>query len=241
MAETLITTRKVKPYEVGLGFTRDLQGLAQEAWTAALDGIRDPDEIKRAFNPNDPVLVTEAQKQYKAFARHGRLIVAREGGYGPTIAYAMARNDVSPKGPDPLSLALRTGKRTLAVVHNHLDVVPIPLKIRNVVAWEKHVVAKPDAPKGMGTAVVKASLEEDFYPDQESAAYIDDENEQSREFFAGLGYKLDEKYVKPPVYRFGEENDPTTQRRYIAPVQVAIGRAAAILAELDVQVSTAQW
>ena len=65
MAETLITTRKVKPYEVGLGFTRDLQGIAQEAWTAALDGIRDPDEIKRAFNPNDPVLVLKPKSNIK--------------------------------------------------------------------------------------------------------------------------------------------------------------------------------
>ena len=38
MAETKIITRQVKPYEVGLGFTRDLQGLALEAWTAALNG-----------------------------------------------------------------------------------------------------------------------------------------------------------------------------------------------------------
>ena len=79
MAETRIITRQVKPYEVGLGFTINLQAIAQEAWTAALDGVRDPEEVKRAFNPNDPVLVTEAQKQYKAFARHGRLIVASHG------------------------------------------------------------------------------------------------------------------------------------------------------------------
>ncbi len=36
------------------------------------------------------------------------------------------------------------------------------------------------------------------------------------------------KNVKP-VYRFGEDNEPTTQRRYIAPVQEVIGRAATIL------------
>lgn len=234
MAETRITTRKVKPYEVGLGLTRDLQGLALEAWTAALDGVRDPEEVKRAFNPNDPVLVTEAQKQYKAFAKHGRLIVAHEGKYGSTIAYAMARNDVSPKDPNPLSLAQRATKRTFAVAHNHLG-VSVPEKLRNVYAWEKHVVAKPD-----GTAAIKASLGEDFRLDQISTAYIDDENEQSVAFFTGLGYEWDGINQKP-VYRFGEDNDPTNQRRYIAPVHIVIGRAAATLSELDVQTSTSRW
>ena len=238
MAETKIITRQVKPYEVGLGFTRDLQGLALEAWTAALNGIRDPEEVKRAFNPNDPVLVTEAQKQYKAFARHGRLIVASEREYGPKIGYAMARNDVSPKAPDPLSFAVRTGKRTLAVIHNKLD-VSIPQKLRNVVAWEKHVIAKPDTVEGLGTALVKASLEEDFYLDQESATYIDNENVRSIEFFGDLGYEWDGVSVKQ-VYRFGEDNEPTTQRRYINPVHEAIGQAATILAELDVQTFTSE-
>lgn len=238
MAETLITTRKVKPYEVGLGFTRELQGIALEAWTAALDGIRDPEQIKRAFNPNDPVLVAQAQKQYKAFARHGRLIVASTQKYGPKIAYAMARNDVSPKAPDPLSLAIRTGKRTLAVIHNQLG-LSIPERFRSIYAWEKHVVVKPDAHKGVGTATVKASLEEDFLPNQISTAYIDDENEQSIKFFTGLGYEWDGVNEKL-VYRFGEDNDPTNLRRYIAPVELVIGRAATILAELDVQASTYQ-
>ncbi len=155
MAETRIITRQVKPYEVGLGFTINLQAIAQEAWTAALDGVRDPEEVKRAFNPNDPVLVTEVHKQYKAFARHGRLIVASTERHVPMIAYGMFRKDVSPKGPDLVSLAVRTGKRTLDIVHNHLD-VPIPQKLRNVVVWDKHTVAKPDAPKGTGTAVMKA-------------------------------------------------------------------------------------
>jgi len=233
MTETSIVIRKVKPYEVDLGFTRELQGIAQEAWTAALDGIRDPKEVKRAFNPNDPVLITEAQKQYKDFARHGRLIVASIHEYGPKIAFAMTRNDISPKNPDPLSFAARTIKRTLAVAHNQLD-LSIPEKFRNIFAWEKHVAAKPDAPKGVGTAVVKASLEEDFRPDQISTAYIDDENKQSIEFFTGLGYEWDGTNVRS-VYRFGEDNDPTTQRRYVAAVQTVIDSAITKLVEITEQ------
>jgi hypothetical protein len=234
MAETSITTKVVKPYEVTLVVTRDLQAIAQEAWTAALDGIRNPEEIKRAFNPNDPVLVTEAREQYKRFARHGRLIIATANGYGPPIAYAMARNDVSPRNPDILSLAVRNGKRTLDVVHNHLG-LPVPAKLRGIYAWEKHVVAKPDAPRGAGTAVAKASLEEKFRPDQISTTYIDEENERSQRFFQGLGYEWDGETVKS-VYRFGEENPPANQRRFIAPVEKVLGNAAAILAELGVQV-----
>jgi hypothetical protein len=236
MAETTITTRQVKPSEVSLQFTRDLQAIAQEAWTAGLDGIRDPEEIKNAFNPNDPVLVTEARRQYKAFARHGRLIVAHSTKYGPPEAYAMTRKDVSPKAGDPLSLAVRTGKRAFAIAHDHLG-IPSPQKLRNIYAWEKHVVARPDAVKGLGTAATKASLEEGFRKEWMSAAYIDDENEQSREFFGELGYEWDgnPENVKE-VYRFGEENEPATQRRYIAPVGLVIANAQAKLNELDVQV-----
>ena len=227
-----ISTRKVSPSEVNIEFTQHLQGIAQTAWTVALDGSRAPEVVKQAFNPVDPVIVAEALRQYKSFARHGRLIVAAANEYGPTIGYAMARNDVSPKDADLISLVRRTGKRALAVAHNHFR-LPLPSKYNRVFAWEKHVVAYPDAPKGIGTAAVKASLEA-FYPDQISTAYIDDENEQSREFFASLGYVWDGNpdNIKI-VYRFGKDNDPTTQRRYIAPVQDVIGAATIKLANLQ--------
>jgi hypothetical protein len=232
MSSLELTTRKVSPYEIDINFTRNLQRIALESWTAALVGSREPAEIREAFNPNNPVLVTEAHKQYKSFARHGRLIVASASKYGPTVGYAMARNDVSPRADiSPLSVGIRSYKRALAIGHNQFG---LPLS-NHVIAWEKHVVMLPDAPKGLGTLAVKTSLEDDFYPDQTTRAYIDDENEESIAFFTALGYEWvnDDPEPEKEVYRFGRHNDPTTQRPYSAPVKLVIDSATAILEQIQ--------
>lgn len=221
MAVPEIRTRRIRPTEVNLAFTRQLQEIACAGWTAGLESKREPAEIKRVFNPDNPVLVAEAQRKYRAFARHGRLVVASTMSVWP-VGFAMARNDVSPKDSSPVALAERTGKRLLSFA-NHLH-LPAP---DAVCAWIGHIVTLPEAPDGTGTQLIRDVLVP-FYPTATSTAYIDDENEGSRGFFAGLGYEWDGESVKS-VHRFGEDNDPTVQRRYIAPVQGVIAAAAARL------------
>lgn len=228
MATSELSTRYVSPSEVDLDFSSHLQGIAQRAWTAGLEGVRDPDEVAQAFNPDNPALVAEAQKQYADFARLGSLVVVSAGVESPVLGFAMAKDDVSPYGRNPIDMAKRGFKRGMMYWDQHITAhVGLPYK---VYAWEKHVAVEPDAPKGAGTLAVKASLNY-FYPEQVSTAYIDDENEQSLGFFKGLGYKWDGESEKQ-VYRFGEHNDPTTQRRYIARVDTVRANASGRLDKL---------
>lgn len=214
MSAESLSARLVSPDEIDIDFAKNLQGIVQRAWTDGLRETRSPEVIAEAFDPDNDILVLEAQQQYEHFAKYGRLVVVSAGLESPILGFAISKNDVSPYGKNPLHMAIRGFKRGMIYWAHHIQGgLDLPHK---VYALEKHVAVEPNAPRGVGTLAVKKSLE-GYYHNQVSTAYIDDENKRSLAFFKGLGYMWDGN--KPEVvFRFGENNDPTIQRRYIAEV-----------------------
>ena len=222
-AEPKPRARLVTPEEIGINFTQRLQAIAMRAWAHSLRDGRSLEEIKRAFDPNNPILVAEAQEKYQQFARFGRLAVVSETEFGPIVGFAMARNDVSPKDPDAVSLAIRSFKRGLSFAHIHVHQA-FPDK---VYAWIHHVSVEPEAGRGLGALAVKTVLEA-FRADQKTTAYIDKENKRSQHFFVDkLGFSKDASYKKS-VPRFGAQYPSTIQERYTARVGKVIEAAESI-------------
>jgi hypothetical protein len=200
-----------------------MQGVAQRAWTSSMKNTRSREEISRAFDPTNPVLVAAALKQYKEVAKKGRLIVVTSSFSSLILGYSLSHNDVSPYGNNPSDLINRNLKRVMSI-SNHKLGTTFPDR---VYAFEKHLVADPDAPRGVGSLALKASLS-GFHPDQITTAYIDDENDDTAEYAYELGYRWDGN-DPVEIQRFGEDNEPTLQFRHAAPVSLVLDRIDSIL------------